>query len=76
MSTASARHPRVERVDQPLLLITQAQRSGGTLLLRLLDGHPECHVVPFQLRGIDEAAKHLPETAAAAWEALHHTKLE
>ena len=28
------------RVDQPLFLISQAQRSGGTLLLRLLDGHP------------------------------------
>jgi hypothetical protein len=76
MSLASARHPRVEHVDQPLLLITQAQRSGGTLLVRLLDGHPECHVVPFQLRGIDEAAKHLPETPAEAWEALHHPKLE
>jgi hypothetical protein len=75
MSLASARHPRVEHVDQPLLLITQAQRSGGTLLLRLLDGHPECHVVPFQLRGIDEAAKLLPQTPREAWAVLHDPKL-
>jgi Sulfotransferase family len=64
------------QVDQPLFLITQAQRSGGTLLLRLLDGHPELYVVPFQLRGIDQAAKRMPETAAAAWAALNDPKLE
>jgi sulfotransferase family protein len=62
-------------VDQPLFLITQAQRSGGTLLLRLLDGHPELHVVPFQLRGIDQAAKRMPETSAQAWSALHDPRL-
>lgn len=63
------------RVDQPLFLITQAQRSGGTLLLRLLDGHPELHVVPFQLRGIDQAAKRMPATSAQAWSALHDPRL-
>jgi hypothetical protein len=36
-------------IDQPLVLITQAGRSGGSLLLRLFDGHPECHVVPHEL---------------------------
>ncbi len=29
-------------VRQPLILISQIQRSGGTLLAQLLDGHPEC----------------------------------
>jgi hypothetical protein len=63
------------RLDQPLFLITQAQRSGGTLLLRLLDGHPELHVVPFQLRGIDQAAKRLPRSPDEAWAELHDPKL-
>jgi hypothetical protein len=65
----------VVRVDQPLVLISQAQRSGGTLLLRLFDDHPECHVVPFQLRGIDEAAKKELADAEAAWRALYDPKL-
>jgi hypothetical protein len=63
------------RVDQPLFLISQAQRSGGTLLLRLLDGHPECHVAPFQLRGVDQAAKRPPQTPEEAWALLHDPKL-
>ena len=62
-------------VEQPLLLISQAQRSGGTLLLRLLDGHPECHVAPFQLRGVDEAAKHRETEPAEAWALFHDPKL-
>lgn len=66
---------RLARVDQPLFLISQAQRSGGTLLLRLLDGHPQCHVVPFQLRGLDEAAKQAPLDAEQVWEQLHDQKL-
>jgi hypothetical protein len=65
----------IVRVDQPLFLISQAQRSGVTLLLRLLDGHPECHVVPFQLRGLDDAAKRPPETLGEAWRMLWDPKL-
>jgi hypothetical protein len=38
-------------VDQPLVLISQVQRSGGTLINMLLDGHPELHVHPYELRG-------------------------
>lgn len=30
------------------VLIGSMRRSGGTLLTRLLDGHPECNVVPFE----------------------------
>src|SRR5581483_3316547 len=67
-------HPLV-RVDRPLVLISQAQRSGGTLLLRLLDAHPQCLVAPFQLRGLDEAAKRLPTDAEQAWQALRDPKL-
>ena len=62
-------------VEQPLFLISQAQRSGGTLLLRLLDGHPECHVLPFQMRGIDAAAKKPPATLGEAWRLLWDPKL-
>jgi hypothetical protein len=36
-------------VDQPLLLISQVPRSGGTLLNTLLDGHPGLHVHPWEL---------------------------
>jgi hypothetical protein len=37
-------------VREPLVLISQVQRSGGTLLMQLFDGHPECHVDPFELK--------------------------
>ena len=37
-------------VREPFVLISQIQRSGGTLLNRLFDGHPQCHVHPFDLR--------------------------
>lgn len=40
---------RVVRLEQPLVLISQIQRSGGTLLSQLFDGHPQCHVHPFEL---------------------------
>jgi hypothetical protein len=38
-------------VDEPLALISQVQRSGGTLINTLLDGHPELYVHPYELRG-------------------------
>ena len=44
------RRANVVPVDQPLALICQAQRSGGTLLARLFDGHPQCHVHPYELQ--------------------------
>lgn len=36
------------KMDQPFVLITQTQRSGGTLLSQLFDGHPEIAVHPHQ----------------------------
>jgi hypothetical protein len=48
-------HRRLRRkwvvpVTQPMLLISQVPRSGGTLLGRLFDGHPECFAHPLELR--------------------------
>jgi len=36
-------------VREPLVLISQVQRSGGTLLSQLFDGHPECHAHPQEI---------------------------
>lgn len=36
-------------VRQPLVLISQIQRSGGTLLAHLFDGHPQVHAHPSEL---------------------------
>jgi hypothetical protein len=41
---------RTVPVREPLLLCSQVQRSGGTLLSRLFDGHPECHAHPYELK--------------------------
>ena len=43
------RRENVEPVYEPLVLICQAQRSGGTLLARLFDAHPQCHAHPHEL---------------------------
>ena len=36
-------------VNQPLVLISQIHRSGGTLLSQLFDGHPALHAHPHEL---------------------------
>ena len=36
-------------VTAPIVLISQIQRSGGTLLSQLFDGHPEIHAHPSEL---------------------------
>jgi Sulfotransferase family len=36
-------------VREPLVLVSQIPRSGGTLLSQLFDGHPECHAHPGEL---------------------------
>jgi hypothetical protein len=48
-------------VDQPLALICQAPRSGGTLLARLFDGHPQCHAHPNELHIGDRRPHVWPE---------------
>ena len=52
-----ARLEHVVPIAEPLVLISQIQRSGGTLLLQLLDGHRECHVDPYELK-IGHPKKH------------------
>jgi len=37
-------------VREPLVLVSQVQRSGSTLLGQLFDGHPECHAHPYEIR--------------------------
>ena len=37
-------------VTSPLVLISQIQRSGGTLLAQLFDSHPEIHAHPHELK--------------------------
>lgn len=64
---------RVE-VRQPLLLVTQIHRSGGTLLTRLLDGHPELHTVPHELGPLLPRVR-IPLDPQAAWQALANPKL-
>jgi hypothetical protein len=36
-------------IREPLVLVSQIQRSGGTLLSQLFDGHPQCHAHPHEL---------------------------
>lgn len=36
-------------IAQPLAMVSQVQRSGGTLLSQLVDGHPEIHAHPYEL---------------------------
>jgi sulfotransferase family protein len=49
-------------VREPLVLVSQVQRSGGTLLSRLFDAHPECHAHPYEL--------HLGQTNRGWWPKL------
>jgi hypothetical protein len=43
------RSGHVTPVNQPLFLVSQVQRSGGSLMAQLFDGHPECHTHPGEL---------------------------
>jgi hypothetical protein len=44
-----ARRRHLVAVREPLILISQIERSGGTLLSQLFDGHAECHSHPHEL---------------------------
>ena len=44
------RRENVVSVTEPMVLISQIQRSGGTLLNSLLDGHPKLHVHPWEIQ--------------------------
>jgi hypothetical protein len=47
---AEQRLRSITPITQPLMLCSQVQRSGGTLLTRLFDGHPACFAHPSELR--------------------------
>lgn len=57
-----SRRESIVPVREPLVLISQIQRSGGTLLNALLDGHPDFHVHPYEL--------HIGHPSKAEWPAL------
>ena len=57
-SLGSVYSANVFRVTSPLALISQIQRSGGTLLSQLFDGHPEIHAHPHELK-IGYPKKHM-----------------
>lgn len=40
----------VSPINSPLVMISQVQRSGGSLLSQLFDGHPEVHAHPHELK--------------------------
>ncbi len=61
---------QIVQVTEPLLLISQIGRSGGTLLLRLFDGHPQCHVVPHELGRMVRGLPSLVAREGDAWTAL------
>jgi hypothetical protein len=46
----AARLRHVIEVRQPFVLVSQIQRSGGTLLSQLFDGHPQCHAHPEEVK--------------------------
>jgi hypothetical protein len=64
------RREHVVPVREPLVLISQIQRSGGSLLSQLFDGHPECHAHPHELH-VGYPEKHnwppLDLAAPATW---------
>jgi hypothetical protein len=45
-----ARREALLPVREPMVLISQIQRSGGNLLTSLLDGHPRLHVHPWEIQ--------------------------
>jgi len=45
---ASLKH--FQPITIPIALISQIQRSGGSLLSQLFDGHPELHAHPHELK--------------------------
>jgi len=55
------------RVDQPLILVTQIQRSGGTLLSSLFDGHPQIHAHPYELNWGRPKKWNWPDLDPADW---------
>lgn len=73
-ATLAVAPARPVQLRLPLLLIGQAGRSGGTLLLRLFDGHPACLVVPHELGPM--LPRRLPHDPEAAFRTLTSPTVE
>jgi Sulfotransferase family len=71
-----ARLAHLTPVNQPVAMISQMPRSGGTLLMRLFDGHPQCHSIPHELGRSFRNTKKLGCHADRAWGALRDEKLD
>ena len=48
--TYQAYMERIQPITAPLALISQIQRSGGSMLSQLFDGHPQVHAHPHELK--------------------------
>jgi Sulfotransferase family len=60
-SLARIRIEHAVPVREPLVLVSQIERSGGTLLSRLFDAHPECHAHPRDIEiGYPNDKRHWP----------------
>jgi hypothetical protein len=46
---ARSEHSDYTRIDCPLLLVSEIQRSGGSMMAQLFDGHPELYAHPFEI---------------------------
>ena len=69
------------RETLPLLLVSQIQRSGGSLMAQLFDGHPELYAHPFEIHIGYPNKWDYPELSAAdspqKWlECLYERKLD
>jgi LPS sulfotransferase NodH len=56
-----ARLEHIVAVHEPLVLVSQIHRSGGTLLSQLFDGHPQCHAHPHELAIGYPKSRHWPQ---------------
>jgi hypothetical protein len=64
-------------IREPLVLVSQIQRSGGTLLSQLFDGHPECHAHPHELTIGHPKSQHWPRldlADSASWYEMLYEK--
>jgi hypothetical protein len=69
------RHAHLVHVDQPLALISQLPRSGGSLLMWLFDGHPQCHAMPIELSDLEWAqADQWLRGTDRAWSAMYNPR--
>lgn len=64
------------RVDQPMILISQIQRSGGTLLSRLFDDHPAIFAHPYELSWGRPEKWHWPATTGSLVSNLTFAQLD